>query len=686
MSIANIYMAKLRATYDANMQFFAEHVPNFHRQLQADGELPFHFVVGDNGEVTIHAGDQIHTESDLIAQAQRQMQHFRLPDTYPGMVVPPEIVSQTDTDIGSYIFDHYYENLHQFSKQVVLDILKQTAGDAPDFLAQPYFGPDAVPIAVVVGTGLGWHLPLLAATVRMKHLVLIDTDVNITKLSMFFVDYVRLFHQLEQQGTRLTLFAHRESSMLSGMVQLVLAEYWPPYMLNGIHFFYSIRHTAIASKFRDVLADDIYRRLFFGWGFFDDEMMSLRHGLANYLKRTPLCVTTANKVDEKVSAIVVGAGPSLDALIPQLRACKGKAVIISCGTALRALARAGIVPDFHVEVERTKLTYDALTQANADVLSQVRLIGISALHPSLYTVGAKQLMFLKKDDSAARLMNGRDYPVFDTAPTVVNAGTEFAANFGFKTVYLVGADCGFVDPERHHAQNTLYHDRESVDPTIMSIIDKGMDEVGYSELIVDVPGNFRELVSTNSILKVCKESLEVQFHRNPGVRFYNPNDGAKLAGAIPLPPEEFVVEGDEAQVRAAILRVESNFTSDYAVDLKDLFLPLFTELHALIARIAPLCSQAVSSRLDVLDILCGVYKVLDDEQVKTGRVRYLIGGSLLHLSRMIYDYTFLLRDEELALSFAREALKAIPWYLDRVDEVLAGLQPENLTPDLAARS
>lgn len=55
-----------------------------------------------------------------------------------------------------------------------------------------------------------------------------------------------------------------------------------------------------------------------------------------------------------VPAIIVGAGPSLDKNIEDLKLAKGKALLIACDTALKPLISHGILPDLFVVVDPKK--------------------------------------------------------------------------------------------------------------------------------------------------------------------------------------------------------------------------------------------------------------------------------------------------------------------------------------------
>ena len=58
-----------------------------------------------------------------------------------------------------------------------------------------------------------------------------------------------------------------------------------------------------------------------------------------------------NKQPEQ-PVFVVGNGPSLDSSLAFLKKNSDDIIIISCGTAIRALLKNNIKPDLHIEMER----------------------------------------------------------------------------------------------------------------------------------------------------------------------------------------------------------------------------------------------------------------------------------------------------------------------------------------------
>ena len=65
-------------------------------------------------------------------------------------------------------------------------------------------------------------------------------------------------------------------------------------------------------------------------------------------------VNSHKTYSQNMPAIIVGNGPSLDKEIDFLRKNQDNFVIFCSGSALKPLYKAGITPDFQVEIERSR--------------------------------------------------------------------------------------------------------------------------------------------------------------------------------------------------------------------------------------------------------------------------------------------------------------------------------------------
>ena len=118
-----------------------------------------------------------------------------------------------------------------------------------------------------------------------------------------------------------------------------------------------------------------------GIGFFDDERVSLSHTAHNLKNNIKLFKPYPN-TKKMPPAFIVGNGPSLDELLPMIKQHKDDAVIFSCGTTLGSLYKAGIKPDFHVEMERVAWVEDwILAGTDEEFRKDIIGLGLNTLHP-----------------------------------------------------------------------------------------------------------------------------------------------------------------------------------------------------------------------------------------------------------------------------------------------------------------
>lgn len=408
-----------------------------------------------------------------------------------------------------------------------------------------------IPLLLMAGLGFGIHLELLLERFEVQNLIILDVPAFF-RLSVYYLDWERLFDYYSKPGRSLSFIVHDKlvyeqdldiafQELLRNIQQINPGVFYWGYYFEHLQYNPPLR---LIEWFNTSPA---YQELFHG--YFDDELWSLRWTLEKFRKKIPLYYPQ-KKVPQGSVAFVIGAGPSLDYAIDKIKEYQDKAVIFSCGTAISALQKAGIVPDFHVEIERTKYTYDTLVELDRKFLKQTRLIANNPLWTDCFKLFKKGYMFLKLNDTGALLLEPTGSPIiWHTGPTVTAAGVALAAEFGFEEIYLFGVDLGSKDTESHHSKLTNYYNPQS--------------SLSKSRIDFDlkVPGNFGGEVQTHIWFLNTKYGIE-QTIKKKGVKVYNTSDGAKIEGAIPLPIEFFKLERSTDKL-TAIKNIEENFDTRY---------------------------------------------------------------------------------------------------------------------------
>jgi hypothetical protein len=377
---------------------------------------------------------------------------------------------------------------------------------------------------IVFGAGLGQHIKSLLEDVQPRNLILVEPNFEFLYQSLFTFDWNGVIRPIIEDGGHVHLLIDSEPNVLITEVRRVYTEFGRA-SIDGLTVYRHYENPAFTAveKFLATQGD----KLFSGLGFFEDEINMIANTYNN-LKGGQEKVFYAHSDQQDFPIFVVGSGPSLDGSIDVIRANQEKAVIVSCGTALLPLLRAGITPDFHAELERSKYQMEIPQGVAKEFdLSQIYLLGSTTLVPGVKQVFQNRIFYFRHLLSSfpafsGELRNCLRYP----SPTVGNTGLSFAQDIGFRLVYLFGMDFGFTDPDAHHAINSVYREQD------------GKHNFGTIPWDQVVRGNFGGDVKSTYVMQWARDTIEVSISNcGLGRIFYNCSDGSLIEGAVPLLPE-----------------------------------------------------------------------------------------------------------------------------------------------------
>jgi hypothetical protein len=647
--LAEAYMLKVMTTYQVNLRWLSQRFPAvFARLMETD--LPLPFFVEDDGRVSIQYGKFVGRFSDFVDLGRLILDHFDNDENRPHISVTLEHIFDPESSAphkGSSLFyktvepEYRVELLEEFNRRFPV-------GKRLDF---PGFGKRRLPIAVVFGSGFGWHLDRLVDDYEMRHLIIADTDIERLNLSLYFTDWVALEQRFSDRGgIWISWLFETEPKQLADKLIVLLYKHWPPYFLQGVGLFFNDYDSDIVSDTRDSLKGDLWK-LYRGWGFLDDELLGLRHCLQNMQKGIPLCTRKAD-IPEDAVAFVVGAGPSFDTLLPLLRENQHRAVVISCGSAIYALARAGIRPDFHVEIERTHVTFvSLLSDSIKDILRDVPFVASSIVDPEAFSLSDTPLMVIKDLDMGAALIDfDRQYPIFRTNPTVTNGGLDMVLRLGFKRAYLFGVDLGFRDPNYHHSRESQYYTGDNTEPDYQKYIDITHEQ---HQTGLSVEGNFSEGILSTEFFIHSRDAMAISINEHSAAQVFNLNDGARIKGSIPLHPEEFCISSRPESKSLAIEAMMTAFTSDYDRNVPEKLDYLAEQLDAVIADLKLRFDAELKGKMAVFDRLSEMHEYFFFQKHKEAQIFPLVRGSMLHMGRFLFDCVTLIPDDKDAVEFAR---------------------------------
>lgn len=277
------------------------------------------------------------------------------------------------------------------------------------------------------------------------------------------------------------------------------------------------------------------------------------------------------------TAIVVSAGPSLDANIETIKKNRDKMIIFCVGTAFKALASNGITPDFVNIIEIN----DCSGQVKGFDLSKINFILEPYTHTSIHKLQTgPKLLFPSNTSHAnnywANLTGVNIYP-YTTKGTVSYESLFAAKMLGCKKIILVGQDLAYIN-NQCYSSGAAYSELafevnpdtgrpefkiKDYDKYIKSLLPVGVDTTGswcrgfadykiknLNETLYFVKGITGEMLPTQSGYATFIEHFrEFAFYNKKDIELINSSMiGAQIDGFENIPLEEALKEAEPVGV------------------------------------------------------------------------------------------------------------------------------------------
>lgn len=489
---------------------------------------------------------------------------------------------------------------------------------ADDRLAQPPL--DRGGVLMVVGIGLGLHIPELVAKTGPRHVILVEPIAEFLRHSLSALDWQALWAQCSEAGATIDIITGGDPASIQLRLEALMTGFGEA-AIDGsyIYIHYQTDVTrAIAAKFHELAGMSAILK-----GYYADEKLMVENTVANVAAHDFWFVEGEIRAPVKAPVFVVGAGPSLDGSIDVIRKWQDRAIIISAGSTLQALLHQGIVPDFHVEKENTQTTADRLRHIyernrdrfDGDTFGAIRLVASTTVRPGVTQLFDEKFLFLRTHLSSTKMFGKGHIAVDGTSPYSANAALTLAAIMGFREVYLFGCDCGAKDAARHHSGETAYY-------TLDDYTDRDI------EFPLRAPGNFGGEVLTNPYFSWSRWTHE-QVIAAAGLTVRNCSDGVMIAGAQPVPPGELTLTNQPLDKTAVVETVKTG-SAHYTPGafLIDQDVPtVINNWHGFAAALRGHLDENLESAGDIHQFGSRLRNFLDAAAEKYGGVAIMAGGS-----------------------------------------------------------
>ncbi len=186
----------------------------------------------------------------------------------------------------------------------------------------------------------------------------------------------------------------------------------------------------------------------------------VRHTLANAARlATEGDISALDGLGAGVPVIICAAGPSLDAVLPDLGRFRHRAIVIAADTALRPLVRAGVAPDLVVAVDPT--TMNGRHLVDLPRLPSTYLVAEASVDPRGVNAFAGRTFF-------ARIGRFHPWPWLEEAGvtcghlqvwgSVLTAACDLAMRLGCGPILLAGTDLAYTDGQPYCRHTTFEGD------------------------------------------------------------------------------------------------------------------------------------------------------------------------------------------------------------------------------------
>ncbi|MEE1672891.1 DUF115 domain-containing protein [Agarivorans aestuarii] len=555
--------------------------------------------------------------------------------------------------------------------------------------------PQKIPSFIMYGVGLGQQIESLFTEHEVDSFILYEPEWDYFFASIFVTDWAKVIEKSEQSNGKLYLNIGDDGSNMYDDIYSRLHAHGIN-MLSYTFFFISYFNRNLDENIRNTREQ--LKILLNISEYFDHSFFNLTH-TNEALRRN--CHLMLNKKPQSIAdkiadtpVFLVGNGPSLDQSVEVIKANQGKAIIVSCGTALKALYEVGIKPDFHAEVEQTNATTLWISQVPDKAwLKSISLLTVCGVHPNVMEMFKDSFMGMKLGESSSLAYAQIDPRVGElqgilySYPTVSNCALSSVIKLGFKQIYMFGVDLGFSDPSYHHSQHSAYYKEGGEE-----LYDYTQHGTGFR-----VPGNFEDYVFTKHEFKFSAEVMVKTIAEANGLECYNTSNGAFIEGTSPL-PLDFVLLGNQDLDKADFLQDLANKAYTQA------FSPAADSLDAHFSKerfdihfelLSELWEKPCESQDDVLELLHSHNDLVKSSRSDPHSLFYLLmrGSSsfcMTYLTRLAFSTS----DEQLSIERFQDGAELWKEYLqqardfywqhwgefDQTEQVLADISFEEAAP------
>lgn len=591
---------ELDLMFKRNMEFFQEAEPNIFKQYRNYTPTKLQMAFTDEGYVNLlnleGTKGYVYSKEPITFCREYIEKYEDMPTAY-------RITARTSKaiDLENDAHIHHMNPLIEYMNSM-------ENPDRPQVLEQ------STQFMLVLGIGMGFHIPMLLEKTDVRNMCILEPHTDNFYASLHCIDWRALYNAFDRKRCTLNLVLGQNAH---GSFELIRR------YLNQIGLFNSVRPYVFDHLSSPEMKEatgvffDKLPTMIGAMGYFDDEQVSLSHTVANYRSEIPILRDHVQLNHKKLDTpvFVCANGPSLDNVVEFLREHQNDIIIISCGTALGSLSKAGIKPDFHVEMERTRPTVEWIeTSTTPEFRKDIICLGLNTVHPDTFDLFETRGMGMKSNDLGTHFICqyiGEDQFLINLAlsnPTVGNTGMAFAAAMGFSEIYIAGLDLGFAADGQHHSSLSKHYDVKDEHQESLNLYKA--EASGNKRL----PGNFGGEIISTAVYSHARISVETLLRQYPHINCYNTSNGVFIRGSTPKAIADVAINKTDGLDKAAFSQdlFKKYFHNDglKKISSNDEIANHFKPAISMCEEFAKLFAKKVKSRDQAYDLLSSHHEIL----------------------------------------------------------------------------
>ncbi len=635
---------KSQALFKKNCDAFKQYFPELSKRIESHTPYEgFNVFVTPSGHGNyMPEGCQVPIYGDdPIEQTSQQVKRYTETATFGRCHLYGEVDKGTKSDQRLHI--RYMVELAETFKKVV-------SSDEPLINSLP----SHFPTCIMFGIGLGYALSKLLESHTFDYIFVCEPDFNTFYASLYCTDWGDIFKKADVESGCIFLHIGISYETFFREIQKISENIGAFSLISSFCY----QHTP-GSEVNALIKEffDKFYQLQLGYGFYNDAVTGLAHTIENInINKSPLFIAPDRQSSpyKNLTAYVVANGPSLDEAVEALQKNQSDVIIFAAGTAVNTLLNLGIVPDFHVLVERPKLTYDVLKETLSDEqMKNMNLLSVDVIYPEIPNLYRWAGLGLKGPEAGSiftqyeyykenrKLLNSLPY----AAPLVANTALSFASMIGFGEIYLFGVDNGYPIDGPSHSTHSIYSDSKF--------------EKNY-KVNTDVPyrleGNLGGHVKATSLMVQAKQQMENLISDMPNIQFYNIGSGAKILDAQPLDADDILcraLNGDKSEI---VNSIKSKLFANFHFSEPEQSAGI-EEFESLCDYIIEIAERPYKNRREASDLLKAQARVVFAYRGKKyGHLFNVLKGSMLYLHCPLISLLYLYEDEKKTLLWFKKSL------------------------------